>query len=301
LSQLLDLALSVLEPSLEGDLVVHAGQERIVRVALVDESLVDHDVVLLLVGIDPVEDVPLGGQLEDLVLAVHLGRTILALHAPVEQLVEVNEAIVSPDGHLEHVSLLVLDLDVLSEAKGRLPVARFSQSLEEVVELRLLDVLAVVSLLSQLGPNLNELRQVLLEVLQNRIVLVVLLKLLRNDQNEEVQHDMSVGKNQHEEVGNGKGTTTVDALDARIDRVIRCSGAVKHDLIPILASCSGKHEQESIVEVPKVLQLIDNLGLEHILEEEVAEDSEDEEEQHEEHEDREESSDGELNSGHDGQ
>lgn len=108
----------VLEPGLEADFEVHARQERVVGIALVDELVVHHLVVDLLLGVDSVEDAVLGRQLDDLVLAVHLQRAILTLHAPVEQLVKVDVAVVAADSHLKHVPFLVLCLDIPSEADG---------------------------------------------------------------------------------------------------------------------------------------------------------------------------------------
>ena len=174
----------MLQPGLETNFIVHASQERIVRVALVNQLVVHHLIVDLLLCVDTVEDPILGGKLDDLVFAVHSGRPVLALHATVQQLVEVDVTVIAADRHFEHVSLLILYFDVDCEAQRRLPRALLTKLSEKLVQLAFFNELAIVSLLGKLSPYFHEVTEVILELFQIAVFSVVFFEVLSDNQNE---------------------------------------------------------------------------------------------------------------------
>ena len=139
-------------------------------------------------------DGELGAQLGDLHVLVDLEVAVLATHRTVQQLVEVDEAVLVADAHLQQVLLdLCLVVEVLPEAERLVLVALvlLAELLEEIEQHLLLDALAAVLLPGESDPHFHEALQVLLE-LDDHVLLgqVVLLELLDDDQDEQVEHDV---------------------------------------------------------------------------------------------------------------
>lgn len=79
---------------------------------------------------------------------------------------------------------------------------------------------------------------------------------------------MTAYKNKHHEEYEREGGSTIDLLNATPSLV---SGAIKHDLVPILSRRKGKQEQEWVHEVFEVLNLtIHHFSSDHLGEQEVA-------------------------------
>lgn len=178
------------------------------------------------------EDSVLRDQLLGLILGVHLEVTILTAHASVQKLIEEHIAIITSDGHLKHDPLLVGLLHGIIEAQSRsLVIIKVTKSTKEWLELTLLDAHAVVSELRELSPDEHELLQVGVKLLEIRIILVqiVLLELLNDNQDEKIQHDISVGKYKNQVVRDSHWTTTGFAFNT----IWRNSADIEHYLVPI--------------------------------------------------------------------
>mmetsp|Transcript_7183 Transcript_7183/g.12110 ORF Transcript_7183/g.12110 Transcript_7183/m.12110 type:complete len:397 (+) Transcript_7183:210-1400(+) len=276
-----------LQPGLEGDLEVHDEEEGVDAVLLLDDALEDvlfrDGLAALLDAQRHQVDAVLGPQLEDLHLLVDLHVPVLAPHAAVEQLVEVDVAVVTLDRHLEQ---LLLELSVLVvllvEAQTGLLVPEVAQSSEELGELVLLDLEAVVAVLSELLPNLHEGLLVVLEK-SDHVLLgqVVLFELLDDDQDEQVEHHVRADQHEDHEVEVGPGGAARLVGDAVVH--LRAPH-IKHDLVPVLARRESEEEQEGVEEVAEVLPFVDHVAHDHLLEQVVAEDREHEEDQHQKHE-----------------
>jgi len=214
---------SMLDPSLEGHTEVHHRQEGVDPVLLLDDVVVDvivRHLLALVLGLHGQHgDVVLIFELDDLHPLGELELAVLFTHAPVEQLVEVDIALVRLDAHLEDV-LLELSIVVLfsTEPKTRVLGANVSQLSEEPGELVLLDHDAVIPVLSKPLPHLEEGGQVRLELGDLVVLLqVVLLELLDNDQNEKVEHDVSTEQHHEDEVPVRDGSSsTCHSLNASI-------------------------------------------------------------------------------------
>ena len=114
---LLHLNAGILYPCLEGDLEVHHCQERVNSILLLNDAIeniivieplkplvLDHEGLLV--------DLELGSKFKDLHLLVYFEVAILSPHAPVEQLVKINEPVVTLDSHFKK---LLFELSVVIE------------------------------------------------------------------------------------------------------------------------------------------------------------------------------------------
>jgi hypothetical protein len=132
---------------------------------------------------------------------------------------------------------------MLSETKGILLVSFFTELPEELSELVLFDLLAVVLGLCELLPDIKESSLISLE-LGNHVIIrkIIFLKLLDNNQNEKIEHDMSADKYKHamEEYREYPGSTSLAFNAASSTLLKRLSTAIKHDPIPILSSRESK-------------------------------------------------------------
>lgn len=128
---------------------------------------------------------------------------------------------------------------MLSETKGILLVSLFTELPEELSELVLFDLLAVVLGLGELLPDIKESSLISLE-LGNHVIIrkIIFLKLLDNNQNEKIEHDMSADKYKHamEQYREYSGSTSLAFNAASSTFLNRLSTAIKHDPIPILSS-----------------------------------------------------------------
>lgn len=141
-------------------------------------------------------DLELSTQLEDLHLLVDLEVAVLAAHATIEELIEVDEAVVTLDTHLEKLLFeLTIIVELFSEPQACLFVPFFSEFPEEFLQLLLLDLEALVSILSKYFPSLHKVRLIFFEkgdhVLCGQIIF---FELLDDDQNKQVKHDMAANE-----------------------------------------------------------------------------------------------------------
>ena len=204
---------------------------------------------------------------------------VLIAHQPIEQLVELDEAILCLDAHPQDLLLH----DVLACASAA--TERWPELLEEVEQVLLSDHTAAIPGFAQLcvplpclpvhlqgGPELDE-RTVLPEVES--------LELLDDDQDEEVQHDMGHKHDECDEVSGSERGSTVYALHT----AVWCEVAVIHDLVPSFTSRDGEEQKESVAEPSEVLELcVDDTAFGDAREEEDPKRREHEEDQHQEQE-----------------
>jgi len=134
------------------------------------------------------EDFKLGLQLEDLHVFIDLHVAVLLAHAPVKQLVEVDVAVVTVDGHLQKL-LLKLSIVVVFCAKAQTGIllSILSQMPEEFGELVLLDLVASVSVLCKLLPHNHKSCHIILKH-SNHIFFweIILLELLDDNEDEQI-------------------------------------------------------------------------------------------------------------------
>jgi hypothetical protein len=140
------------------------------------------------------KDLELSLELNNLHLFVQLEVAMYSSHASVEQFVEVNPAFFRADSHLEHLlfeftQLLVTDDSSIVSLYFH--ANRDRHLLKEVNQLTLFH-LDAVELISDLNPALMEDIKVSSECLDGVVFChIVGLELLDNNQNEQVEHDVS--------------------------------------------------------------------------------------------------------------
>ena len=191
-------------------------------------------------------------QLKDLHLLVDLHVAVLAPHASVEKLIEVHVPVVALNCHLQH---LLLELGwlvvVLAEAKRRVLVAVLSEHPEELWQLLLLDLEAIVFGLGLRLPHAHETVKISFEP-HNHVILgqIVFLELLDDNENEQIQHHVGAHYHEDHEVHEAGPAAARLALDAP---VLLLPTAIKHNFVPILASGHSEEQDEGRGEVSKVL------------------------------------------------
>jgi len=191
-----DVRLSNFQPRLVGNLEVHDGQEWVDLVLPFDDALFDIIVAncfwfSLLLSCHK-ENLELRSQLKDLHLLVDFHVSVLLSHASVEQLVEIDIANIGIDGHFEHLFLKLSIVEVFfTETKTVILVTEIAKPPEKACELILFDFVAFVSVLSQLFPDLHKAGKIILKF-GNHVFFwkIILFKLLDNNQNEKIEHDV---------------------------------------------------------------------------------------------------------------
>ena len=159
----------------------------------------------------------------------------LGTHDPVQHLVEVNEAIVDVDSHLENDPVDLLWRRLVTKANHRLHAVR--QQVEEVRDVLRFHFDARVPI-CPLGPSCLEVFKVKLESHQWVVRFEVeFLKLLDDDEDEQVEHDVRDDHDEAEEEDRSDATPTSLALIA----VGCCVHRVIHDSVPVFA-CRDREE-----------------------------------------------------------
>jgi hypothetical protein len=209
------------EPGVETNLVVHHRQEGVHTLGLVGQTRERQLSTVVVLGLvsgfhSKAEDLELGFKLDNLHFLVELEVAVNSPHASVEQLVEINPALLRPNSHLQHRLLELLYLS-LSLNSGIISLdfhthgnRHFPEELDQLTLLHL----DAVELVSDLDPTLVESVEMACEGLDGVIILhIVRFELLDNNQDKEVKHDVSNHQNEHDVVGCCERSTTGLALN----------------------------------------------------------------------------------------
>ena len=211
-------------------------------------------------------------------------------HDPVQHFIEVNKAIVNLDAYLDNDALHIQLPGSLHDS--HLLGHALWQTSKEVIDVLHLHFHALIPS-SVVAPCLFEVLEIFLETLPWIVFLnIVLLKLLDNDENEQVQHNVSHQKNEREEEKGCQLRSTCLAFNAATWSV----HAVIHDSIPILACRNRKEKTKALVEVRKVLPITNHISFCYPEEQRVAQDGHDEENEHQQDKHIDQWGDGHLNS-----
>ena len=162
---------------------------------------------------------------------VDLHVSVLAAHAPIEHFIEVYVTALRLDSHPQNIFLeLTIIILLICEAQRVILSAQFP---EETSKLVLLDLYATIPILGKLPPHLHESLEIVFELAQHVFLRqIVLLKLLDDDQNEKVEHNVRANDDQSREKQEGEGAATGHVFNTRIFFAPR---AVKHYFVPVLA------------------------------------------------------------------
>ena len=210
-------------PGLERNLEVHDGQERIDFVLFLDQ--VSQYLIAVWSSFQlpslqgQVVNLELSLELKDLHFLAQLHGSILALHAAVKQLVEVDVAFFALDAHLEQLLLQVsVVVELFVEAQAVVTFTIFAQLPEELGQLVFFDLPALVAFHGEFLPHLHKALQVIFEEGDHAFALqVVLFELLDDNQDEQVEHDVRAGQHHDIEVPVREGgSTAVFAFDASV-------------------------------------------------------------------------------------
>lgn len=165
---ILDVVSSSFQPCLTRDFEVHDGKEWVVLIFLLNNTIkyiiVSNDLTFLLLLSGHQEYLELSSQFEYEHPLIALHVSVLFSHAPVEELVKVNISRFTVDGHLQKMLFqLAIIVELITKPKTSLLITELSQSSEELSQIFLLDLVASISVLSQLFPYDHEALQVILE------------------------------------------------------------------------------------------------------------------------------------------
>jgi hypothetical protein len=201
-------------------------------------------------------------------LSVQLEGAVKTPHAPVEQFVEVNVAIVALDSHLEHDLLHLVIRCFWRQAN------RHGQPPEENEELFFSQPNTAALRCRKVYPSLHKGFAVHLELFDRVIISdVIFFELHDNHKDKQVKHHVLHKKHKDNEEGWSVRRATVDARLA----VRRRNVAVVHQHVPIFTGADHKKEQERFPEVVEVPILIDNIAFNNFAEEKHSQNAEDEE------------------------
>jgi hypothetical protein len=227
-------------PRHETNSVVHHSQEGVHTRPFVNKTLENILVVLgklfFFFGFHgQLEKHELSLQFLDLHALVQLEVSINSAKTSVQQFVEVNPTIVSSDTHLENL-LLHFVFGLLVSVTRAEHTERCWQFLEEFHQLFFLDFLALESD-GLLNPSLVKLGKVVTEHFDGVIIVhIEHLELLDNNQNEQVEHDVSNNQDKQDVENGCEGTSTSlvgDTIWRRIEAIV-------HQPVPIFTSRDSK-------------------------------------------------------------
>lgn len=126
-----------------------------------------------------------------------------------------------------------------------------------MLELLFFNFKAFVSILSKNLPSFHEIGLILFKERDHVFSWeVVLFKLLDNNEDEQVEHDITADQDDSKEVNEGLLLSTSLSRDT----LRRSPTTVKHNLVPIFSCGNGEQEQEGIKKVIEVLEVIDYLS-----------------------------------------
>ena len=264
-------------PSQKADAEVHLSQEWVHQIAsgsdFAQEPLESFLSTHFLLCHAYAEQLVLGDKFANLHRFVQVEPPVVVAQDPVQQLVEVDEAILRLYTHLQHL-LFQLWVSQVSVAKRRRD--RFQQ----LWHLACIELLTAL-MLRELDPRLDDDLIVSIEEEQRaRLVEIQLLELLNDDQNEQIEHHVGHQQNEHDEVD---GSELASAGQTRL-AVWQRPAAVVHDHVPILARGDGEQKKEATIENCEILVLVYHIPFLDLAEHELTQDGQDEEEEHQQHE-----------------
>lgn len=153
----------------------------------------------------------------------------LGSHHPIKHLIEVDEAIVHIDAHLDDNALDVEFSGAIGNA--HLLTNALRQSVEEVVDVLDFELHALVPT-RVVTPSLFEVLKVFFKPCSWVVILNVILgELLNDDQHEQIEHDVSHQKDEAKE----EKWSDVGATSFALDAVQVSVHAVIHDPVPVLS------------------------------------------------------------------
>jgi hypothetical protein len=184
------------QPRFVRDFEIHDCEEWIDLVLLFDDTVKDliivNDLALSLLLPSCKEDRELRSQLKNLHSLVDFHVAVLLSHTSVEQFIEIDISTVAIDGHFEYLLLQLSVIEVFfTKTKTVILVTEIAKSSKKASQLIFFDFVASVSILSQLLPDFHEAGKIILEFGDHVFFgKIILFKLLNNNQNEKVEHDV---------------------------------------------------------------------------------------------------------------
>lgn len=135
-------------------------------------------------------------KLKDLHLLVNFHASVFSAHASIKKFIEIYETFVALDTHLKNMLLKVIFVKVvITKTETCFFVTIFSKFLKEFSQLIFLDFCAIVTFLCKLLPYFHEGIHIIFEIFNNIVFWkIIMLKLLDNNKNKEIEHDMRAYK-----------------------------------------------------------------------------------------------------------
>ena len=161
--------------------------------------------------------------------------SICVSHASVKQFIEVNIAFFTPYSHLNHDFFHLTVRSIIWHTN------RWWQCSEEIKKSSFSQFYTAILLTSESNPNFHKDFRVYLEFLDWIIVRhIILFKLLKNDQYEQIQHYLLNENYKHNPVKWSIRRATIFIFQT----VWRSVGAVLHHIRPVFTSCENVQENK---------------------------------------------------------